>query len=279
MPVVHSFLRSARKVQLLRYLEGWLHRLIRTNWSKNNYSDSSSTQTWTPAGPTPWIRRLATFSLGVVSVSLASCDRSPEKTQHAPAEPAASAPAPPIRTTSDVTVLGIKLGAVAPAACELPTIFPCLGLGQGKPNEASPQFIRAAGQEYVRLDPAITPDGVSTRALAGLIDGDVEMLLLATSKHPEHIASIFDQLEKKWGPPHRSELDLGWRTVLQGSRLNKEIFSTKIWDFSELRITYIPIPQSGDFGTILVETPASYSSQPEQLEGTASGASGPPKRF
>lgn len=214
-------------------------------------------------------RNLVGAAFGVLVVALTSCEKGPGLPSP---EPAASASALKDAVTADTTVLSVKIGFAAPEPCASSPKPPCLEPYPG------PQDVSGAKSFLVLLDSASAPNGLSDKALAQVIDGNIEMLQVATSQSAEHVNSIFQLLVSKWGEPHQSELDREWAAVLQGNQGNKELFKTRVWSFSNLRVTYDPFPTlpGSQKGWITFETP---SWQKAKAVNPETPASSPSKRF
>ena len=214
-------------------------------------------------------RGLVVAAFSVLIVALASCEK-----EHGapPPAPAASSSALKESATADTTVLGVRLGFAAPDPCASSPKPPCLEPYPG------PQHVSEAKPFLVLLDSATAPDGLSTKALVQVIDGDAVMLHVATSQSAEHVISIFELLVSKWGEPHQSNLDREWATVLRGNQGDKELFKTRIWSFSNLRVTYDPFPTlpGSKTGSITFETPRWQAAKAVKPEIPASN---PSRRF
>jgi len=213
-------------------------------------------------------RSLVGAGFGVLIVALTSCQEGPWVP---PPAPAASSSALKDTATTDMTVLNVKLGSAAPDPCASSPKPPCLEPYPG------PQDVSGAKRFLVLLDSASAPNGLSAKALAEVIDGNVVMLWVATSRSFEHRSSILKLLVSKWGEPHH-ELDWRWATLLKDHHLNAELYKTRVWSFSNLRVTYDPIimdpPEST--GSITFETPRWQNAKAVNPENPASNLS---KRF
>ncbi len=227
------------------------------------------TAPWSLVDMRTMTRSLVGAAFGVLIVALTSCEKGPGVP---PPASAASSSASKVAATADTTVLSVNLGSPAPDPCASSPKPPCLEPYSG------PQDVSGAKSFLVLLDAASAPDGLSEKAVAQVIDGNVVMLQVATSQSAEHVISIFKLLVSKWGEPHQSNLDREWALVLQGNQGNKELFKTRVWSFSNLRVTYDPFPTlpGSQKGWITFETPRWQTAKAVNPENAASN---PSKRF
>lgn len=195
-------------------------------------------------------RRLLGAAFGAVVIALTSCGKRPE----APPPASSASSAFKVATTADTTVLKVNLGSTAPAPCASSPLPPCLAPSNLK-DEAGAKTV------VVLLDSSSAPDGLAAKALAQIIDGSVERLVVATSQSDEHLISILKLLVSKWGEPHESKLPSEHASYFRGRpSANPEPFMSRVWNFSNLRVVYEPVPYTDRrdgpaYGTITFETP------------------------